>query len=397
MEPPKEHEHLAHVANAWLDTLDIPLEKRVEMDEHLTTMAKDAMDTREKPEGDEKPGEDTENQKDEENEDNEEAQDENMENMENEENMENNEAQEAQLQPEAVPPVVPDVGTEAEEDPPTKDLPELKPPLPSQSQARRQANGATSGGKNDENVGENNENDGTEGGKGSFKDTHRAGASNASKIRITVHVNGQQLPGHLPDFLPRGSVAQQMGPQSLPKPRIRPTRSLSAPSMPSVLPSSQSKKKRNRKRKKNKNDKNDKNKKDQERDFDYQDHWREATPFKESRPRIAPSQAPQKNSQRKVTVLQSTPKMLPRPRDRTRAKDKEDFIQVIRERLRSLPRRPRPTSVTSVEADDFLPSKVAKVEPDDDAYEEYDGDTYVKQEMKEELDEDWWCITFAVR
>ena len=379
MEPPKEHEHLAHVANAWLDTLDIPLEKRVEMDEHLTTMAKDAMDTREKPEGDEKPGEDTENQKDEENEDNEEAQD---------ENRENNEAQEAQLQPEAVPPVVPDVGTAAEEDPPTKDLPELKPPLPSQSQARRQANGATSGGKNDENVGEN-ENDGTEGGKGSFKDTHRAGASNASKIRITVHVNGQQLPGHLPDFLLRGSVAQQMGPQSLPKPRIRPTRSLSAPSMPSVLPSSQSKKKRNRKRKKNKNDKNDKNKKDQERDFDYQDHRREATPFKESRPRIAPSQAPQKNSQRKVTVLQSTPKMLPRPRDRTRAKDKEDFIQVIRERLRSLPRRPRPTSVTSVEADDFLPSKVAKVEPDDDAYEEYDGDTYVKQEMKEELDEDW--------
>ena len=381
MEPPKEHEHLAHVANAWLDTLDIPLEKRVEMDEHLTTMAKDAMDTREKPEGDEKHGEDTENQKDEENEDNEEAQD---------ENMENNEAQEAQLQPDAVPPVVPDVGTEAEEDPP-EDLPELKPPLPSPSQARRQATGATSGGKDDENVGENDGEKGTEGGKGSFKYTHRAGASNASKIRITVHVNGQQLqqlPGHLPDFLPRGSVAQQMGPQSLPRPRIRPTRSLSAPSMPSVLPSSQSKKKRNRKRKKNKNDKNDKNKKDQERDFDYQDHWREATPFKESRPRIAPSQAPQKSSPQVTKVLQSTPKMLPRPRDRTRAKDKEDFIQVIRERLRSLPGRPRPTSVTSVEADD-QPSKVAKVEPDDDAYDEYDGDTYVKQEMKEELDEDW--------
>eukprot|EP00434_Breviolum_minutum_P017439 symbB.v1.2.015390.t3/scaffold1137.1/size135798/9 len=391
MEPPKEHEHLAHVANAWLDTLDIPLEKRVEMDEHLTTMAKDAMDTREKPEGDEKPGEDTENQKDEENEDNEEAQD---------ENMENNEAQEAQetaqLQPQAVPDVGSAVVPEAAANLPREDLPELKPPLPSPSQARRQATGATSGGKDDENVGENDGEKGTEGGKGSFKYTHRAGASNASKIRITVHVNGQQLqqlPGHLPDFLPRGSVAQQMGPQSLPKPRIRPTRSLSAP-MPSVLPSSQSKKKRNRKRKKNKNDKNDKNKKDQERDFDY-NHWREVTPFKESRPRIAPSQAPQKSSQPKVTkVLQSTPKMLPRPRDRTRAKDKEDFIQVIRERLRSLPGRPRPTSVTSVEADDG-PSKVAKVEPDDDEDDEYDdeydeyGDTYVKQEMKEELDEDW--------
>ena len=386
-EPPK-HEHLVnlvnlvnlvHVANAWLNT-DIPLEERVEMDEHLTT-AKDAMDP-EKPgpegESDEKPGEDTENKKDKENEDDEEAKD-----NEDQENQ-------AQLPPEAVPP--------SEEL--LEDLPELK--APSQSKAQRQAK---DDGKGEQDGSDGGQGDGGE--KGSFKGpTHRSeGASNASKIRIAVHVNGQQLPGHL-DFLPRGSVAQQMGPQtcaissgqmaaqSLPKPRIRPTTSLSTPSMPSVLPSSQSKKKRNNKKKK---DKTDKNKKDKESDFEYQNHSRrEVSPFKEARPRIAPSQAPehQKNSiQPKVTkVLQSTPKILPRPRDR-RAKD--DFIQVIREKLRSQP-RPGPTSAASVasvavasEADDR--PKVAKMELEYDEYDDdmYDDDTYVKQDIKEEFDEDW--------
>ena len=378
-EPPK-HEHLVnlvnlvnlvHVANAWLNT-DIPLEERVEMDEHLTT-AKDAMDP-EKPgpegESDEKPGEDTENKKDKENEENEDEDNEDQENK-------------AQLPPEAVPP--------SEE---LEDLPELK--APSQSKARQANDGKGEQGKGTD----GGQGDGGE--KGSFKGpTHRS-ASNASKIRIAVHVNGQQLPGHL-DFLPRGSVAQQMGPQtcavssgqmaaqSLPKPRIRPTTSLSTPSMPSVLPSSQSKKKRNNKKKK---DKTDKNKKDKESDFDYQNHSRrEVSPFKEARPRIAPSQAPehQKNSiQPKVTkVLQSTPKILPRPRDR-RAKD--DFIQVIREKLRSQPRRPGPTSasVASVAVADDRPS-VAKMELDDeyddDMYDD-DDDTYVKQDIKEEFD-DW--------